>query len=297
MATAGLERKEKSAATSKGSAGTASSNGRPTKMIYYFGRTKTEGKGSQKQLLGGKGANLAEMTRLGVPVPPGFTISTAVCGVYQKNGGRIPEAVKRDALAALARVEKVMGRRFGDSDDPLLVSVRSGARASMPGMMDTILNLGLNDATVKGLARRADERFAYDSYRRFLSMYGDVVLEIPHERFESRIEGLMKDAVGVVAMGGYNTFCEILSFDCRAVVAPRTVPRMEQHIRASVAERLGLIRMLDRERDGSGPEVMAGAIRGLAAQTPPSRHAPPGFMDGIDNIIALARSLLGMPVA
>jgi pyruvate,orthophosphate dikinase len=156
--------------------------------VYYFGAGRADGRATMKDLLGGKGANLAEMTRLQVPVPPGFTISTAVCTVYQKNGGRIPDAVKREALTALARVERVMGRGFGDADDPLLVSVRSGARASMPGMMDTILNLGLNDATVKGLARRADERFAYDSYRRFLSMYGDVVLEIPHERFESRIE-------------------------------------------------------------------------------------------------------------
>ena len=121
-------------------------------------------------------------------MPPGFTISTEVCAVYQKNHGRVPESVKREALAALAKVETLMGARFGDPDAPLLVSVRSGARVSMPGMMDTILNLGLNDATVKGLARRADERFAYDSYRRFISMYGDVVLEIPHERFESRIE-------------------------------------------------------------------------------------------------------------
>jgi pyruvate,orthophosphate dikinase len=160
----------------------------PGRSIYFFGAGRADGRADMKDSLGGKGANLAEMTRLGVPVPPGFTISTAVCGIYQKNGGRIPDAVKREALAALARVEKVMGRRFGDADAPLLVSVRSGARASMPGMMDTILNLGLNDATVKGLARRADERFAYDSYRRFLSMYGDVVLEIPHERFESRIE-------------------------------------------------------------------------------------------------------------
>jgi len=141
-----------------------------------------------KDALGGKGANLAEMTRLRLPVPAGFTISTEVCAAYQKSGGRVPQRVKRDALAGLAKVERVMERRFGDADDPLLVSVRSGSRASMPGMMDTILNLGLNDATVKGLARRADDRFAYDSYRRFLSMYGDVVLGIPHERFESRIE-------------------------------------------------------------------------------------------------------------
>jgi pyruvate,orthophosphate dikinase len=168
----------------------------PGRFVYFFGAGRADGRADMKDILGGKGANLAEMTRLGVPVPPGFTISTAVCGMYQKSGGRIPDAVKREALAALARVEKVMGRRFGDADAPLLVSVRSGARASMPGMMDTILNLGLNDTTVKGLARRADERFAYDSYRRFLSMYGDVVLEIPHERFESRIEA-RKAARGV----------------------------------------------------------------------------------------------------
>ena len=160
----------------------------PGRSVYFFGAGRADGRAHMKDVLGGKGANLAEMTRLQVPVPPGFTISTAVCIAYQQNGGRILDAVKRESLVALAKIERVMGRRFGDADDPLLVSVRSGARASMPGMMDTILNLGLNDATVKGLARRADERFAYDSYRRFLSMYGDVVLEIPHERFESRIE-------------------------------------------------------------------------------------------------------------
>jgi pyruvate,orthophosphate dikinase len=158
------------------------------RSVYFFGAGRADGRAGMKELLGGKGANLAEMTRLGVPVPPGFTVSTEVCGIYQREGGRIPAEVKRDALGALAKIEKVMGRGFGDAENPLLVSVRSGARASMPGMMDTILNLGLNDATVKGLARRADERFAWDSYRRFVSMYGDVVLEIPHERFEARIE-------------------------------------------------------------------------------------------------------------
>ncbi len=114
--------------------------------------------------------------------------------------------------------------------------------------------------------------------------------------FESRIEGLMQDAMGVVAMGGYNTFCEILSFDCRAIIAPRTVPRMEQHIRASVAEKLGLIRMLDRNRDGDGPEVMAKAIRDLADQKPPSGLAPPGFMDGLEKIVALSKSLISATV-
>jgi pyruvate, orthophosphate dikinase len=161
---------------------------RARRSVFFFGAGRADGGADMKELLGGKGANLAQMTQLGVPVPPGFTLSTEVCTQYQKSGGRIADAVKRDAMAALAKVERLMGRSFGDADEPLLVSVRSGARASMPGMMDTILNLGLNDATVKGLARRADERFAYDSYRRFLSMYGDVVLEIPQERFESRIE-------------------------------------------------------------------------------------------------------------
>jgi len=169
---------------------------RPRRRVYFFGAGRADGRAEMKELLGGKGANLAEMTRLGVPVPPGFTVSTEVCSAYLRQGGRIPADVEREALAALAKVERVMGRRFGDAEDPLLVSVRSGARASMPGMMDTILNLGLNDATVKGLAARADERFAWDSYRRFVAMYGDVVLEIPHERFESRIEA-RKAARGV----------------------------------------------------------------------------------------------------
>jgi pyruvate,orthophosphate dikinase len=161
---------------------------RPKRTVYFFGAGRADGRASMKGLLGGKGANLAEMTRLGVPVPPGFTISTEVCTAYQKNGGLLPERTKREALAALAKIERVMGRGFGAAESPLLVSVRSGGRASMPGMMDTILNLGLNDATVRGLAGSKDERFAFDSYRRFLSMYGDVVLEIPKDRFESRIE-------------------------------------------------------------------------------------------------------------
>ncbi len=149
------------------------------------------------ELLGGKGAGLAEMTRLGMPVPPGFTISTEACSEFEKAGGRLSGAVKKEALAAMANVEKLLGRRFGDPADPLLVSVRSGARVSMPGMMDTVLNLGLNDETVVGLARLAGERFAYDSYRRLVQMYGDVVLEVPHDRFEDRLEAL-KTARGVV---------------------------------------------------------------------------------------------------
>ncbi len=164
-----------------------------TRKVFFFGDGKADGRAGMKELLGGKGANLAEMTRLGVPVPPGFTISTAVCAEYNRAGHRLAADVRKAALAALSKVESAMGRRFGAATEPLLVSVRSGARASMPGMMDTVLNLGLNDETVVGLAAAADARFAYDSYRRFIQMYGDVVQDIPHERFEDRLEAL-KDA-------------------------------------------------------------------------------------------------------
>jgi pyruvate,orthophosphate dikinase len=163
---------------------------RSARRVFGFGDGKADGNAGMKELLGGKGANLAEMTRLGLPVPAGFTISTAVCTEYQAAGGRVPRSLEPDVAKALARVEHRMGARFGDERDPLLVSVRSGARVSMPGMMDTVLNLGLNDRTVEGLAARADARFAYDSYRRFVQMYGDVVLEVPHERFEERLEAL-----------------------------------------------------------------------------------------------------------
>ena len=125
------------------------------RQVFWFGNGQAQGRGDMKEMLGGKGANLAEMTRLGVPVPPGFTITTEVCSAFNARGGKLPEAVKQSALAALAKIERSVGKRFGDAGNPLLVSVRSGARASMPGMMDTILNLGLNDATVEGLAARA----------------------------------------------------------------------------------------------------------------------------------------------
>src|SRR5262245_47027628 len=123
----------------------------PKRSVYFFGAGRADGRAGMREILGGKGAGLAEMSRLGIPVPAGFTISTAICAEYNSGGRRIPARVKREVLAALARVEKVMGGRFGDAENPLLVSVRSGARASMPGMMDTVLNLGLNDATVAGL--------------------------------------------------------------------------------------------------------------------------------------------------
>ncbi len=164
------------------------------RRVYSFGAGRTDGGAQLRNTLGGKGANLAEMTRLDIPVPPGFTISTDACLEYQQ-AGRISTAVREQVSAALPRIERAMDARFGDVEAPLLLSVRSGARVSMPGMMDTVLNLGLNDTTVEGLARHADERFAFDSYRRFIQMYGDVVMGVPLESFEGRLEDL-KDARG-----------------------------------------------------------------------------------------------------
>jgi pyruvate,orthophosphate dikinase len=159
------------------------------KRVYLFGAGRTDGAAGLRDLLGGKGANLAEMASLALPVPPGFTITTEVCTAYYAGGRRLPADLAGEVDAALAAVEVAVGRRFGDAADPLLVSVRSGARASMPGMMDTILNLGLNDATVEGLARASgDARFAYDSYRRFIQMYSDVVLGVDHGHFEDVLE-------------------------------------------------------------------------------------------------------------
>jgi pyruvate,orthophosphate dikinase len=168
-----------------------------TKWVYAFGNGSAEGKADMRNLLGGKGANLAEMANLGLPVPPGFTLTTEVCTYFTKNNSSYPAELKDQVSKALANVEKIIGKTFGDPKNPLLVSVRSGARASMPGMMDTVLNLGLNDETVKGLAAASgDERFAYDSYRRFIQMYGDVVLGVEHHHFEE-ILSEHKDDKGV----------------------------------------------------------------------------------------------------
>lgn len=159
------------------------------KLVYSFGDGFAEGKVGMKNLLGGKGANLAEMCSLGLPVPPGFTITTDVCVGYYDQGKTLTDALKAQAAEALAKIEQAVGMLFGDVTNPLLVSVRSGARASMPGMMDTILNLGLNDQTVEGLARKTgNPRFAYDSYRRFIQMYSDVVLEVDHYHFEDLLD-------------------------------------------------------------------------------------------------------------
>ena len=160
-----------------------------TRWVYAFGAGRADGDASMKNLLGGKGANLAEMSALGLPVPPGFTITTEACTHYYKNGKSFPDGLRQEVEAALAEVERQTGKRFGDHENPLLVSVRSGARASMPGMMDTVLNLGLNDETVEGLARLSgDRRFAFDSYRRFIQMYSDVVLELDHHTFEEILD-------------------------------------------------------------------------------------------------------------
>ncbi|WP_457679594.1 pyruvate, phosphate dikinase [Thermovibrio sp.] len=164
------------------------------KMVYYFGGGKAEGSAEMKLLLGGKGANLAEMTNLGLPVPPGITITTEVCKEYFKEGQKFPEGMWEQVLEGMRKIEREMGKKFGDKEKPLLVAVRSGAPVSMPGMMDTILNLGLNDETVEGLAKSTgNERFAWDSYRRFIQMFGNVVMGIPHEKFEKILEAKKKE--------------------------------------------------------------------------------------------------------
>ncbi|MGE3245093.1 MAG: pyruvate, phosphate dikinase [Beijerinckiaceae bacterium] len=184
-----------------------------TKWVYTFGDGKAEGEGAMRNLLGGKGANLAEMANLGLPVPPGFTITTEVCGHFYANGKKYPDELQGQVAAALEAIGKVAGRAFGDPKDPLLVSVRSGARASMPGMMDTVLNLGLNDETVHAVAANAgDERFAWDSYRRFIQMYSNVVLDIDHHNFEDILEDYK-------ARKGHFLDTDISAEDWRAVVA------------------------------------------------------------------------------
>jgi len=193
--------------------------GRPAKLVFAFGGGRADGNAKMKNLLGGKGANLAEMAGLGLPVPPGFTISTEVCTYYYTHQQRYPTGLRVDVARQLARVEQLVGRRFGDPSNPLLVSVRSGARASMPGMMDTVLNLGLNDQTVQGLITLSgNPRFAYDSYRRFVAMYGDVVLDLkPRSKMEidpfEEILQRKKQARGV------KLDTELTADDLRALVA------------------------------------------------------------------------------
>ena len=164
-----------------------------SQMVYYFGQTRTEGDASHKQLLGGKGANLAEMTSIGLPVPCGFTITTQVCDQYYQAKNKLPAGLMDEVRKNVAVMERETGKQFGDDANPLLVSVRSGAAVSMPGMMNTILNLGLNDKSVQGLAKATDnQRFAYDAYRRLINMYGDVVMDIGHEHFEHAFDKIKK---------------------------------------------------------------------------------------------------------
>src|SRR5216684_2949399 len=195
------------------------------KWVYRFGNGRAEGRADMRDLLGGKGAGLAEMANLGLPVPPGFTITTEVCTYYYRNGKTYPKDLEQQVKAALAEVGRITGKTFGDRDNPLLVSVRSGARASMPGMMDTVLNLGLNDDTVEALAQQSgDRRFAYDSYRRFIQMYSNVVLDIEHHNFEDILEDHKSRA-------GYTLDTELTADDWVDVVA-----RYQERVREEKGE-------------------------------------------------------------
>ena len=200
------------------------------KYVYFFGGGRAEGKASMRELLGGKGAGLHEMTRIGVPVPPGFTITTEVCAYYYDHRRQYPKGLAEVIANSLGRVEKIIGRKFGDPENPLLVSVRSGARESMPGMMDTVLNLGLNDETVQGLVRRTNNpRFAYDSYRRFVQMYGDVVMGLkPADKKERDPFELILERKKEARRVRYDT--ELTADDLKALVA---------EYKAEIKKRLG----------------------------------------------------------
>jgi pyruvate,orthophosphate dikinase len=195
-----------------------------SQWVYTFGDGTAEGRADMKNLLGGKGANLAEMSNIGIPVPAGFTITTEVCTYFYDHDRTYPDDLTAQVDTALGRIETIMGARFGDAGNPLLVSVRSGARASMPGMMDTVLNLGLNDLTIEGLIKQSgDRRFAYDSYRRFIQMYSDVVLGVDHHHFEELLEDLKMDR-------GYTLDTELQADDWKELVGA---------YKAKVKERLG----------------------------------------------------------
>src|SRR6266478_8071441 len=196
---------------------------RQTKYVYFFANGKAEGSSALRYLLGGKGCELAEMTNLGVPVPPGFTITTEAWAAYSSGDRKYPAGLWEQVLAGMARLEAAVGLKLGDAAKPLLVSVRSGARASMPGMMDTVLNLGLNDRTVTGLARwTKNERFAWDCYRRFITIFGQVVLGIEHHHFEELIENhkIETDAVLDTELGAEDWRTIVAGF--KEVVAAET---------------------------------------------------------------------------
>lgn len=194
-----------------------------TKYVYFFGEGEADGSADMKNLLGGKGANLAEMTNLKIPVPPGFTITTEVNTEYFNEGGKLPEAVKEQSREAMKRVEKIMERNFGDPETPLLMSVRSGARQSMPGMMETVLNVGLCSATIPGMIKQSgDERFVYDAYRRLISMYSDVVMEkafgIEYEEEEDAIRPQLEKLMDAVKeKKGYKIDTDLTAEDLKAL--------------------------------------------------------------------------------
>src|SRR3569833_3324044 len=188
---------------------------KPMQTVYTFGggAKSDDPRAKDKTITGGKGANLAEMAAIGLPVPPGFTITTEECVKYLAGGSDFSAELRAEVAEALGHIERSVGKTFGGAADPLLVSVRSGARVSMPGMMDTVLNLGLNDATVQGLAATSgDERFAWDSYRRFIQMYSDVVLELDHGSFEEALEIAKEDK-------GYFLDTDLTALDLQALVA------------------------------------------------------------------------------
>ena len=210
------------------------------KYIYAFGSGTAEGDGTMKDTLGGKGAGLAEMSKAGAPVPPGFTIATQVCNLYFENGNKTPPAIQKEMEAQLAKLEKTTGQKLGDSENPLLVSVRSGAKFSMPGMMDTILNLGLNDKTTKVLAKKSgNPRFAYDCYRRFIQMFGAVVLDIEKDEFEDLLTALKKKRKAKLDTDLTVDDLQLLAEQFKAVVKKKTKKNFPQDAR----------RQLDMARD------------------------------------------------
>src|ERR671914_583535 len=183
----------KQATVSRSIAAAPRGGAKNVKRVYFFGNGKAEGGANMKDLLGGKGANLADMTKVPLPVPPGFTITTDTCGDYNDAGQKLPRGLMDEVRLNIAKVEKATGKRFGDPRNPLLVAARSGAKFSMPGMMDTVLNIGLSDEAVEGLARLSNNpRFAYDSYRRLINMFGDTVMGVDHEHFEHELSEVKK---------------------------------------------------------------------------------------------------------
>ena len=187
-------RKAARAKASNGKVSRSSKGGKSAKRVYFFGNGKAEGGANMKDLLGGKGANLADMTSAGLPVPPGFTITTETCGEYNDRGQKLPQGLIEEVRANIAKVEKATGKKFGDPRNPLLLAARSGAKFSMPGMMDTVLNIGMNDRVVEGLAQlTGNERFAYDSYRRLINMFGDTVMGVDHEHFEHELTAVKNE--------------------------------------------------------------------------------------------------------